>query len=99
MRFTKNTRLVPSRGSDIPELGFNFKSIASVNRKNKNKMVDILAICERYGQLLPVTLISGESGRARELFLVDYTGEVFHHDLLFTFQFLNNYCGYYFRSW
>lgn len=83
----ESTRIVPDtiNRMDLPQLSFDFEPISSIDFKNKNDLIDIIAICDSYGPLVPVTLKNAEKGSKRELFLVDNSKkEVFINVLLWT---------------
>lgn len=74
---TGQTKIIPCHKgpNDIPYISFDFKPIANVHGMDKNEMIDVLAICEEYGECQDVTLKGGFPGRKRELWLVDQFNE------------------------
>lgn len=61
---------------DFPKLEFKFEPLEKVEAKHKNDTIDVIAICQRFGPIQPITLKNGAPGRKRELFLIDQTKEV-----------------------
>lgn len=81
--FNGNTKILPDFGKiDIfPALTFNFEPLQNIERKFKDQTMDIIAICEHYEMMEPVTLGNKMPGKKREIFLVDQTGKVLQCDI------------------
>lgn len=45
-----------SESTDLPQLDFNFEPLANIDSKEKNDVIDIIAICESIGHLQDVIL-------------------------------------------
>ncbi|KAG4067655.1 hypothetical protein HA402_005427 [Bradysia odoriphaga] len=55
----------------IPRLKFNFQPISNVEHMAKDDIIDVIAICESFGEVENKRLANGVPGRCRAIWLVD----------------------------
>lgn len=72
---TQNTKIIPCDfASDMPRLTYdNLTVVGEIESINKDQVIDIVAICEDFGDIQYIDLKNGYPGRKRDLWLIDHS--------------------------